>query len=155
MSPIVTRIEIAVPPSEVFAYVADPRRFPEWQRDIVAVRLADPAPPPGPLGRNERFTTVRRIGGADRAMTQEVVTADPYREWAVRGTDGPIRPNVSVTIEPSGTGSVATFTFDFEAPAIGRPLLPLVRRMTGRIAPLSVDRCRHLLEAAHRAAHQP
>jgi len=38
MPPNVTTIEIARPPAEVFAYVTDPSRFPEWQRDIVGVR---------------------------------------------------------------------------------------------------------------------
>jgi uncharacterized protein YndB with AHSA1/START domain len=149
MSPILTRIEIAAPPTEVFAYVADPRRFPDWQPDIVAVRVEDPTTPPGPLGLRARFTTVRRIGGADRGMVQEVIVHEAPRSWAVRGVDGPIRPNVAVTIEPTASGSAATFTFDFAAPAIGRALLPLVRRMTARVAPASVRRLKDLLEAAH------
>ena len=33
MPPIVLTIEIARPPDEVFAYVTDPSRFPEWQED--------------------------------------------------------------------------------------------------------------------------
>lgn len=150
MSPIVTRIEIAVPPTEVFAYVADPRRFPDWQPDIVAVRVEDPTTPPGPVGLGGRFTTVRRIGGADRGMVQEVVAYEAPRSWAVRGVDGPIRPNVAVTIEPipGAPGSAATFTFDFAAPAIGRALLPLVRRMTARVAPASARRLKDLLESA-------
>ena len=90
MSAIVTRIEIARPPDEVFAYVADPTRFPEWQSDVVSVRLHD----------DGRFTTVRRVGGADRAMTQEVTTREAPHRWSVRGVDGPIRPNVDLTVEP-------------------------------------------------------
>jgi len=39
MPPIVSRIDIARPPDEVFAYATDPSRFAEWQRDVVRVRI--------------------------------------------------------------------------------------------------------------------
>jgi uncharacterized protein YndB with AHSA1/START domain len=38
MPPIESSFEVARPPDEVFAYVADPSRFPEWQDDVVPVR---------------------------------------------------------------------------------------------------------------------
>lgn len=138
MSAIVTRIEIARPPDEVFAYVAEPTRFPEWQSDVVSVRLHD----------DGRFTTVRRVGGADRAMTQEVTAREAPHRWSVRGVDGPIRPNVDVSVEPlaGGTASAVTFAFDYDGHAMGNALLPLVRRVTARRAPLSVRRLKELLE---------
>ncbi len=37
MPPIVSHIEIARPPDEVFSYVTDPSRFTEWQADVVRV----------------------------------------------------------------------------------------------------------------------
>jgi uncharacterized protein YndB with AHSA1/START domain len=39
MPPIVSHIEIARPPEEVFAYITDPSRFHEWQHDVVRVDL--------------------------------------------------------------------------------------------------------------------
>ena len=68
MAPLVSSIEIARNPEEVFAYVTDPSRFGEWQRDVVAVRHEGGRP--GEVGA--RFTTTRRIGGSERSMTQEV-----------------------------------------------------------------------------------
>jgi uncharacterized protein YndB with AHSA1/START domain len=140
MSAIVTRVEIARTPDAVFAYVADPTRFPEWQADVVSVAVH----------ADGRFTTVRRIGGTDRAMTQEVALLDPPRRWSVRGVDGPVRPNVDLTVEPldGGTRSRLTFAFDYDGHAMGRALLPMVRRMTARVAPRSVARLKELLEAA-------
>jgi hypothetical protein len=44
--------------------------------------------------------TTRRIGGANRPSTSELVQIDPPRAWAVRGTDGPIRAAVDVRVEP-------------------------------------------------------
>jgi hypothetical protein len=82
-------------------------------------------------------------------MTQEVTTLDAPRAWSVRGVDGPIRPNVDVSIEPleGGTRSLVTFAFDFDGHAMGQVLLPLVRRMTAKQAPVSVRRLKERLEA--------
>ncbi len=47
-----------------------------------------------------RCVTTRRIGGASRPSTSELVHIDPPRTWGVRGTDGPIRAAVDVVVEP-------------------------------------------------------
>ena len=91
MAPLVSTIEIARRPKEVFAFATDPLRFAEWQRDVVSVRLVG----------DSRFTTTRRISGADRTMTQEITRNDPPRSWAAQGVHGPIRPHATLTIEPS------------------------------------------------------
>jgi uncharacterized protein YndB with AHSA1/START domain len=145
MDPIVTTLDIARPPDEVFAVVTDPTRFAEWQADVVGVATDQPAPlPPG-----GRFTTIRRIGGVDRAIDQQVIeVARPHR-WAARSDTGPIRPSATITINPidGGTCSRVTFTLDFVAKGIGLPLLPLVRRQTQRSAPVSYRRLKQLLES--------
>ncbi|MCQ4079572.1 SRPBCC family protein [Streptomyces sp. RB6PN25] len=148
MSSIVCTIEIARPPGEVFAYATDPSRFAEWQRDVVSVRNAGDGPN-GAYGKGSRFTTVRRIGGSERTMTQEITEVTPSRSWAAHGVDGPIRPNAGVSVEPvdDGAGSRATFTFDFEGEGIGVLLLPLVRKMTAKGAPASLRNLKALLES--------
>jgi uncharacterized protein YndB with AHSA1/START domain len=35
MSPTVVTIDIARPPTEVFAYATDPTRFAEWQQGVI------------------------------------------------------------------------------------------------------------------------
>ena len=143
MAPLVSTIEIARPPGEVFAYVTDPSRFGEWQRDVVAVRHQDGRP--GQVG--SRFITTRRIGGSERSMTQEVTESSAPRRWAARAVDGPVRPNATVAVEPlGGSGSRVTFSLDFEGHGIGRPLLPVVRRQARRAAPVSYRALKALLE---------
>jgi uncharacterized protein YndB with AHSA1/START domain len=138
MPPIVSTIEIGRPPDEVFSYVTDPSRFPEWQRDVVRVDLED-----GAASRvGSRFTTTRRITGAERTMTQEITELDAPTTWAARGIDGPIRPHATVTVEPldGGARSRVTFALDFEGHGIGRPLVPAVRRQAEKAAPTSYRR---------------
>jgi uncharacterized protein YndB with AHSA1/START domain len=145
MPPIVSNIEIARPPDEVYAYVTDPSRFPEWQHDVVRVRVQQGRPP----GVGSRFTTTRRIGRVEQTTTQEVTAADPPRRWAARGVDGPFRPSAEVTVEPldGGAGSRVTFALDFEGQGIGR-LLPLevIRRMAAKGAPRSYRNLKERLE---------
>jgi uncharacterized protein YndB with AHSA1/START domain len=144
MPPLVTVVEIARPPEEVFAYVTDPARFAEWQRDVVGVRVEGAGRP----GLGARFATTRRIGGVERTMAQEVTELRPPRSWAVHGVDGPIRPSATVTVEPldGGDRSKVTFALDFEGHGIGRPLLPAVRRQAQRAAPVSYRTLKELLE---------
>src|SRR5215211_4004572 len=110
MPPIMSTLEIARPPDQVFSYVTDPSRFSEWQDDVVCVRTAGGRPP----GVGSTFTTIRRIGRTERTMTQEITEVNPPRSWAARGVDGPIRPSATVTVEPldGGTRSRVTFALD-------------------------------------------
>jgi uncharacterized protein YndB with AHSA1/START domain len=145
MPPIVSTIEIARPPDQVYSYVTDPARFAEWQNDVVRVRIAGDAPP----SVGSRFTTTRRIGGAERTMTQEITQISPPRSWAAQGVDGPIRPAASITVEPldGGARSRVTFALDFEGHGIGVPLVPLVRRQAEKAAPASYRNLKERLES--------
>ena len=145
MPPIVSHIEIARPPDEVFAYVTDPSRFQEWQHDVVRVDIQGG----GLLGVGSRFITTRRLGGAERAMTQEITELDPPRRWVARGVDGPLRPSADVTVEPldGGTRSRVTIALDFEGHGFGK-LLPLdvIRRMAAKGGPRSYQNLKERLE---------
>ena len=138
MEPLVSTIEIARPPEEVFAFATDPLHFADWQDDVVSVHM---------LG-DSRFTTTRRINGGKRTMIQQITRNDPPHGWAAQGIDGPIRPHATITIEPvnEGTRSRVTFTLDFEGHGIGVPLVPLIRRQAQAGAPISYRNLKQLLE---------
>jgi uncharacterized protein YndB with AHSA1/START domain len=143
MSPIVSSIEIARPPAEVYTYATDPSNFAEWQRDVVGVRLEGP-----PLRVGTTFTTTRRIGGSQQTMKQEVTEVIPHRRWASRGVDGLIRPSASITVEPIGDGTRCrvTFALDFVGHGLGVALVPMVRRLAAKGAPVSYRRLKEHLE---------
>ena len=145
MSPIESRIEIACPAEEVFAYATDPARFSEWQGDVVRAH--------GEVGQNRemgsRFTTVRRMGWREGVMVQEITKSVPPTRWAARGVDGPVRPSVDMTIEPlaNNTRSRITVVMDFEGHGIGKLLVPLiVRPLATKRAPQSYQRLKEQLE---------
>ena len=145
MAPLESTIDIDVDMQQVFAYMTDPLRFPQWQRDVVAVRMAD-----GVTGApGDRFTTTRWIGPRQRTMTQEITEIDPPRRWSARGVDGPIRPHATVVIQPldGGRRSRVTVRLDFEAVGLAAALLPLVRRQASTMGPLSYRNLKETLES--------
>jgi uncharacterized protein YndB with AHSA1/START domain len=151
MPPMVSRIEIARPPDEVFAYATDPSRFAEWQHDVVRVHLQEGRPP----SVGSRFTTTRRIGGVEYGYTQEITELNPPRSWAVRGVDGPFRPSADITVEPldGGTRSRVTFALDFQGRGIAKLLtLDVIRRITLKQAPRSYRNLKERLERGDRRA---
>ena len=130
MAPIVSSIEIARPPEEVFSYVTDPLRLAEWQESVVSTRMEGS----GPAGVGSRVVVVRRIGRRERTMTSELAELNPPRSWAVRGVDGPVRGDVKGTIEPidGGARSRVTIELDLRGHGIGKLLVPLVVRPQAR-----------------------
>ncbi len=129
MAAIVATTEVDRPAAEVFAYATDPTRFSEWQNGVVDGRMDHGGPP----AVGARCLTTRRIGGANRPATSEVVHIDPPRTWGVRGIDGPIRAAVDVTVEPlTDSRSRLTIAVDFGGHGIGKVLVPLVVRREAR-----------------------
>jgi carbon monoxide dehydrogenase subunit G len=147
MPPITATAEVGRPAAAAFAYVTDPSRFPEWQAGVVSGHMN--GGPDGGSGVGARCVTVRRIGGAERASTAELVRLDPPHAWAVRGLDGPIRATVDVTVQPLGADrSRVAITVDFTGHGIGKLLVPLVVRRQARTEmPANLARLKERLAA--------
>jgi carbon monoxide dehydrogenase subunit G len=144
MAPIVAAAEVNRQAEDVFAYVTDPTHFSEWQSGLVNGRMDGDNH--GAIGA--KCITVRRIGGAERASTSELVHVDPPRSWSVRGVDGPIRAAVDVTVEPLGASTARVeVAVDFTGHGIGKLLVPLVvRREARKEMPGNIARLKERLE---------
>ena len=145
MAPVVTSIEIACRPEDVFSYVIDPSHLPEWQESVVSARVEGSGPP----AVGTRVIQTRRIGRGERTMTSEITEIAPPGSWAVRGIDGPVRGMVKGTVEPleGGERSRVTIEVDFEGHGIGKLLVPLVVRRQARAQmPANMERLKEKLE---------
>jgi uncharacterized protein YndB with AHSA1/START domain len=145
MAPIVSSVEVARPAADAFAYVIDPSTMSEWQEGCVSGHMDG-----APTGVGSKCTTVRRIGGREREVTTEITEYDPPRRWADRGTSGPIRAIVEVTVQPLAdtSRSRVTIHLDFTGRGIGRLLVPLVvRRQAAGEMPRNMERLKQRLEA--------
>jgi uncharacterized protein YndB with AHSA1/START domain len=130
VEPILSTIDIARPPEEVFAYVTDPARLSEWQESVVSSHTERAGPP----GVGTRVSVTRRIGPIERAMIAELAELSPPTSWAVHGLDGPVRGNVKGTIAPLDDGARSRVTIELELVGygIGKLLVPLVVRSQAR-----------------------
>jgi uncharacterized protein YndB with AHSA1/START domain len=125
VSATVVSAEVDRSAAEVFAYATDPTRFPQWQAGVVDGHLDAAAGEPPKVGT--RCMTTRRMGGANRTSTSVITHIEPPRAWGVRGTDGPIRAVVDLTVEPlTPQRSRLTISVDFEGHGIGKVLVPLL-----------------------------
>lgn len=137
-------IEVDRPAAEVFDYATDPTRFHEWQRGVVSGSMESKGAP----AVGDRCLTTRRIGGAERPATSELVRLDRPHAWAVRGIDGPIRAQVDVLVESlTDQRSRLTIAVDFEGHGIGKVLVPLVVRRQARAEmPANIARLKERIE---------
>jgi uncharacterized protein YndB with AHSA1/START domain len=150
MSAIVASTEVERPAAEVFAYATDPARFKEWQKGVVDGHMDGSANGIGSPTVGTRCVTTRRVGGANRLATSELVHIDPPRTWRVRGLDGPIRAEVDVLVEPvTDSRSRLTIRVDFAGHGIGKVLVPLlVRREARKEMPENLAALKQRMEAS-------
>jgi uncharacterized protein YndB with AHSA1/START domain len=133
MSAIVASTEVERAAADVFSYATDPTHFREWQKGVVDGHMDGAADATGAPAVGSRCLTTRRIGGASRASTAELVHIDPPRTWRIEGVDGPIRAVVDVLVEPvTDSRSRLTISVDFSGHGIGKVLVPLMVRPEAR-----------------------
>jgi uncharacterized protein YndB with AHSA1/START domain len=146
VAPIVSEVDVARPPDEVFRYVTDPSRFGEWQEGIVDAHIEGG----GPQAVGSLCIMTRRIGGSDRTSTSRITELSPPRTWTIRGIDGPIRANVTVTVDPrqDGTQAHVTLQLDFQGHGLGKLIVPVVIREASKEVPESCQKLKSRLEAS-------
>jgi uncharacterized membrane protein len=150
MAPITETIEIARPPEEVFAYIDDLSRHPEWQSQLENVRVDTE----GPTRVGTRMTETRRVPGGPREFVCEITEHESPRLAAFRILNGPIRPVGRVTFEPSGAGTRYTVQLDLEGHGFGKLIAPFARRDARKQLPQDLARLKERVEsgAASQAA---
>jgi len=131
--------DIARSPREVFDYVTDTARLPEWQPSVEEAG----AEPPAIRDVGMRGYEVRRVPGGRQRILWEVTECEPGRRWAVDGIEGPVRAHVVISLAPAdGSGTHVDYRIRFEGRGIGR----LIRLMASRGARTEVPESLALLK---------
>jgi uncharacterized protein YndB with AHSA1/START domain len=145
MAFIVTDVSIARSPEEVFSYVTDPSRFTEWMNGVTYSRILGDEPP----AVGSRLFMTRRVGTFEMPAASEITHIDPPRLWAMRGLDGPVRADVSITVDPVGEGpdSHVTIRVGLRTHGMGNTLIPMATRQIRREMPENCQTLKKLLES--------
>jgi uncharacterized protein YndB with AHSA1/START domain len=116
---------IARPVNEVFAYVADVRRQPEWEPNIVSCTPdAD-----GPLAEGMTATQIMREKGGERRVTLTVADLEPGRRLRFV-KESPFHISFGWLLEPVGGETRVTYPVELDAPPVMRAALAFMRVMT-------------------------
>lgn len=137
-------VNIARDPSQVFGFIADATRLPEWQPDVRQAAFD----PPAAVGVGTRGQEVRHVMGADRPITWEVTDYVPHHRFGIRGIDGPVRAHVTMklTATTEGTGTHLEYGIGFEGHGVGRLIAPLARAGARKDLMTTLERLRRRLE---------
>jgi carbon monoxide dehydrogenase subunit G len=127
-------IEIARPPEEVYAVIADLERGPEWQPSLVRVDAV-------------RGTEVRRIGGQEREARFEITRDEPPRLFEIVSHGGPVRARASFELEPLDGGTRVRFSLVLELGGALRVAGRMIRGRAEHEARENLERLKKLLEA--------
>jgi uncharacterized protein YndB with AHSA1/START domain len=146
MSSITGSVRIRRTPEDVFDYVADPARRPEWQD---AVQRIDIEHRTGE-GRGTRVRETRRVQGRLMTASWEVTDYERGHRYGFRGVSGPVRPIVNMTLAPydGGTQTQVEVEIDFETSGIGRLFGAVARRSARHDVAADGEHLKQQLESA-------
>lgn len=114
-------VEVGAPVEDVYAYLTDPARRPEWQSSLRAI-----ADLRGDGGVGTTWRDVTAVGARPR---MEITDAQPGRSWAERGTWHEIAATLRLDFAAIPTGTRVTATVDLTTPPALLPAGWVLRRL--------------------------
>jgi len=135
--------EVSRTPQEVFDYVTDSARLPEWQPSVEEAA----AEPPAIRRVGMRGYEVRRVPGGKQKVRWEVTECEPGGRWAVEGIEGPVRAHVTISLVPiDGIGTHVDYRIWFEGRGIGKVIRLMANRGARSEVPASLELLKQRLE---------
>jgi uncharacterized protein YndB with AHSA1/START domain len=135
-------VDVDRPPSEVFAYITDADRLPEWQSSAVEAHWQ------GEKARGTRIREVRRFLGRRLETELEVTEYDPDRRFALKTVSGPVPFAVSQALEPRDGGTRLTFTGEGEPGGFFKLAEPVVGKVAERQFKNDFETMKDILEGS-------
>jgi uncharacterized protein YndB with AHSA1/START domain len=141
-------IEIARPPSQVFAWVCDLRHAPDWLEACVDLALVKPG-----WERGAELRYVFREGRGEGRMSGVVSEYDPGRRLVMEFKDPRFGVIVSFDFAPAGTGTRVTHAIAIEAKGLmGKLMAPMIRAGNERQVKANLARLERGLTGTGQAA---
>jgi uncharacterized protein YndB with AHSA1/START domain len=138
-------LQIARRPEDVFAYLTDVERLPEWQSTAVECR-AD-----GPIRVGAHIRERRKFIGRDVKTDLEVTAYEPPRRFDVRSRGGPVSYAISHVLESAHGGTRLKVDVDVKVGAMMRIAAQAPLRLAEREFRSDFQRFKEQLEGARRS----
>jgi uncharacterized protein YndB with AHSA1/START domain len=141
-------IEIARPPSQVFAWVCDLQHAPAWLEACVELALVQPG-----WARGAELRYVFREGRAEGRMSGLVSEYDPGRRLVLDFKDPRFGVSVLLDFVPAGAGTRVTHAVAIDAKGLmGKLMAPMIRAGNEKQVKANLARLKQGLEATGPAA---
>lgn len=134
-------IDVDRPPSEVFAYLTDAERVPQWQASAVEAHWE------GEKSRGARVREVRKFLGRRMESELEVTAYEPDRRFGLKVLSGPVPFSAEHTLEPRDGGTHLTFVGEGEPGGFFKLAEPIVARTAERQFKNDFETLKDMLEA--------
>ena len=131
------------PTEEVFAFVTDFEKSPQWMSELVEAKQTSE----GPVGVGTTISAVASPLGRRIESTQEVAEYEPNSKFAFKSTSGPVASEDEYTFESVAGGTKVTRVAEAEMGGFFRLAEPLARRMMQRQFETNFANLKDLLEA--------
>jgi carbon monoxide dehydrogenase subunit G len=92
-------VRIGRPPADVFGYLTEVEKAPEWQSSALEVCAE------GEIGAGTRIREIRNFLGRRAESTLEVIEYEPGRKFSLRVVSGPLPFEVRHALTPEGEGT--------------------------------------------------
>ena len=132
--------EIACPPEEVFAYLTDVAKLPEWQRSAVESR-AD-----GPVEQGTLIRERRSFMGREIKMVVEVAAFEPPTRLTLRALEAPLPLSIDHVLEERDGGTSMRITAEGRPGGVLRFASPVVEAKARQELQRDFQRLKELLE---------
>ena len=129
------------PREEVFAYLADLEKAPEWVPDLVSVKKVTE----GPVGVGTRYEEVVRTGSRMATAELEVTDHDPPRLFAHRGQGGPSHFTGRFELAQDGAGTLVTHHWSVRMSGVFKLMAPLASGWVRKNVDAGVENLRRRL----------
>ena len=134
-------VDVNRPPSEVFAYITDADRLPEWQSSAVEAQWQ------GEKAQGGRIREVRKFLGRRMETELEVTEYEPDRRFGLKALSGPVPFSVTQVLEPRDGGTTVTFVGQGEPGGFFKLAEPVVARVAERQFKNDFETMKEILEA--------
>jgi uncharacterized protein YndB with AHSA1/START domain len=135
-------VDIKRPIEEVFAYVTDPAKTPEWSSLTLECTLEGS----GPIGVGSRIRTIGKLLGRRAESTAEVTEYDPPRKFAKRDISGPVHFELVRQLEAIGAGTRYRSTIVGESGSLFKLADPAMSVLMKRTVETDLQTLKVLLE---------
>jgi uncharacterized protein YndB with AHSA1/START domain len=133
-------IEIARPPADVFAFLADGTTNTQWRPGVTDIRLKSGSGKGAIYEQGVKGPFGRRV-----PADYEITALEPDRLIAFKAIDGPVRPEGSYQLEPTDGGTRLTFKLSCSPSGFAKVMTPMVAK-TMRCEVAQLERLRAILE---------